>query len=168
MLLVARKVLSDCRRAHEMLEFEPKDDNFRIVWVAGIALARAVGHVLDEVESKTDQNLSHIIRAKYLSWKQDKETSAIFWDFIDDERNRVLKEYEQGFLAGPIVVTAAGQQFSLEENLFTPLGDGRYAGEDCRDVLERAILWWESQLNDIEAEYKILVALSKPPSHQCD
>jgi hypothetical protein len=27
------------------------------------------------------------------------------------------------------------------------MADGAFAGEDCRDILEQAITWWESQLN---------------------
>lgn len=65
----------------------------------------------------------------------------------------MLKEYEIGFLSGPIGVLAQaeGKVYELDENLFCPIVDGRYAGEDCRDVLATAIAWWEKQLDLIEA-----------------
>lgn len=152
-MLHAYRVLADCKRAHELLELETRDDMFRLLWVAGIALARAVGHVLDKVDANNDARLARIVRAKFISWKQDKQTNRIFWDFIDDERNRVLKEYSRGFLAAPINIFAAGEVFELNENLFNPLSDGAFAGEDCRDVLEQAIEWWEQQLTEIEEVY---------------
>jgi hypothetical protein len=126
---------------------------FRLLWVAGVALARAVGHVLDKVDANQDERLAEIIRSRYTAWKQNRPTNRIFWDFIEDERNRVLKEYSVGFLSGPIKIVAAGDSFELNENLFNPLGDGAFAGEDCRDVLGLAIEWWEQQLAEIERRY---------------
>ena len=42
------------------------------------------------------------------------------------------------------------EAFTLDDNLFCPIADGPYAGEDCRDVLEEAIAWWDTQLALIE------------------
>ena len=67
-MLYARKVLFDCRRAHELLELERNEEMFRALWVAGIALARTVGHVLDKVDAKQNERLARIIRAQYESW----------------------------------------------------------------------------------------------------
>lgn len=153
-MLHARKVLDDCKKAHELLEDETDDTKFRILWVAGIALARAVGHVLDKVDSKQNETAKRVISSAYENWKKDREGNKIFWEFIDDERNRVLKEYEMGFLSGPIHVAASGQLFTLDENLFCPISDGAFAGEDCRDILKEAIDWWKNQLQGIETEYE--------------
>lgn len=154
-MLRARNVLNDCKKAHELLESETNEAEFRILWVAGIALARAVGHVLDKVDSQQNAGLREIITKTYENWKQDRENNMIYWEFIEDERNRVLKEYAIGFLAGPMNLTASGETFTLGENLFCPISDGVYAGEDCRGVLEEAINWWETQLQAIEVEMKI-------------
>ncbi|MBM3130952.1 MAG: hypothetical protein FJ009_20280 [Chloroflexi bacterium] len=154
-MLKARKVLDDCRIAYGLLESETNESNFRVLWVAGIALARAVGHVLDKVDSKQDKKLGTIIARLYDAWKRDKTGNKIYWEFIKDERNRVLKEYEVGFLSGPIPVTASGEIFVLDENLHCPISDGAYAGEDCRDVLKQSIEWWEMQLQAIELEYQL-------------
>lgn len=153
-MLHARKVLDDCKEAHRLLEDETDDTKFRILWVAGIALARAVGHVLDKVDSKQNKKLKYAISNAYDSWKRDRAANRMFWDFIEDERNRVLKEYEIGFLSGPIPVMASGQSFTLDENLFCPISDGEFAGEDCRDILKQAIAWWEEQLREIEIRYQ--------------
>ncbi|MBI3761065.1 MAG: hypothetical protein HY260_04275 [Chloroflexi bacterium] len=151
-MLHAIKVLDDCMKAHELLEEETDDTKFRILWVAGIALARAVGHVLDKVDSKQNDNAKRVISNAYENWKRDREGNKIFWEFIEDERNRGLKQYELGFLSGPIHVAASGQLFTLDENLFCPISDGAFAGEDCRDVLKEAIDWWERKLQAIETE----------------
>lgn len=151
-MLHARKALDDCKKTHELLEDETDDTKFRILWVAGIALARAVGHILDKIDSRQDDNARRVISNAYEKWKRDREGNRIFWNFIEDERNRVLKEYEMGFLSGPIRVAASGQFFTLDENLFCPISDGAFKGEDCRDVLKEAIVWWERQLQTIEME----------------
>ena len=97
--------------------------------------------------------MASIVNTKYSTWKREKEANSIFWQFIDDERNRVLKEYSQGFLAGPVAVLAEGEKFELDDHLYSPLTDGLFVGEDCRDVLGQAIEWWELQLADIERLY---------------
>jgi hypothetical protein len=38
----------------------------------------------------------------------------------------------------------------LDENLYRPMGAGKYEGEDGRDVLDLAISWWEAQLDEVE------------------
>jgi hypothetical protein len=57
-----------------------------------------------------------------------------------------------GFLSGQIPIIASGQLFLLDKNLFCPITDGTFAGEDCRDILKDAIDWWEEQLQTIERE----------------
>ena len=86
------------------------------------------------------------------SWKAEPEAHQVFFEFIEDERNSVLKEYEFGFMSGPVdvLVLPGGSSATLADNLFCPLSDGRFAGEDCRDVLALAINWWQTQLGLID------------------
>jgi hypothetical protein len=72
----------------------------------------------------------------------------------DRRRTNRCKQYEIGFFAGPVDVLAGGDVHELDENLFCPLTEGSFAGEDCRDILEQAILWWEEQLATIEASLR--------------
>lgn len=36
-------------------------------------------------------------------------------------------------------------------NLYMPLMDGLYEGEDCRDIVKSAIEWWDKQIKIIKA-----------------
>lgn len=151
MTLAARKTLSDLRRAHEMLEVEEDIASFRVLWVGAISLARSVGHVLDKIDARTSPKMREAISNAYVVWKANKYENSIFFEFIESERNSVLKEYEFGFMSGPIdIVVSDGSVHSLTDNLFCPLGYGSYTGEDCRDALADAIHWWELQLESIE------------------
>ncbi len=149
MQLVARRVLTDCKKAWEFLDAETDQDRYRILWVSELALLRAVGHVLGKVDSKQSAEAKIAIDALYNSWKTNSKDHAIFWEFIEEERNLVLKEYElrYGDRATLVVNTASGTNaFELGDNLFCPMLDGPFAGQDGRDVIETAISWWESQL----------------------
>jgi hypothetical protein len=153
--LLAWEVLRDCEHALEMLQTENSFDNFRIIWVAAIAQVRSVGHVLDKVDGERSPGLKKIIAETYREWKTNKDANSIFWDFIESERNSVLKQYEFGFIFGPIgVITPADQEIDeIDEGLFCPILDGKFEGEDCRDVLSSAIEWWKKQLTNIEQKY---------------
>lgn len=151
MLDNARRVLVDCRHSLNLLQEEVQPDTFRVLWVAGISLARAVGHVLQKVDSEQNGAVKVAVAAAYSSWKSDKPSNAIFWDFIEVERNQVLKQYELGFFNGAVDILLESQVYRLDDLLFCPIVYGSFAGEDCRDILEQAIYWWEHQLALIEA-----------------
>lgn len=150
MVQQARRVLADCKHALDLLQAESRPDTFRVLWVAGIALVRAVGHVLQKVDGEQSPAVKKAVGLAYAAWKADTTGNSIFWEFIEEERNRILKQYEVGFFAGPVDVLAGGEVHSLDDHLFSPITDGAFAGEDCRDVLELALEWWERQLTMIE------------------
>jgi len=35
----------------------------------------------------------------------------------------------------------------LDENIYRPMVEGAWEGDDARDVLQEAINWWEEELN---------------------
>jgi hypothetical protein len=150
----ARTVLEDCRAALDRVDSAANQQQFRLAWVALVVLLRAVGHVLQKVDAASSAATRRAIDAKWAKWNQDPENHKIFWDFIECERNNVMKEYRPGTHPGDVevVVDGAGAQdlFVLTECLFKPLLEGPFAGEDGRDVATEAIAWWEEQLTDIE------------------
>lgn len=155
-LTTARRVLRDAELALDCLEQEQDSDRFRVLWVAAISLSRMVGHVLAKVESERSDLMRGIIERHWSEWRSNPTQHRVFHDFIEDERNRVLKEYEFGFLDGeiPVVTQSAGkaEAFLLENLLYCPITDGTFVGEDCRDMLRQGIEWWKSRLQEIEDE----------------
>jgi hypothetical protein len=160
----ARKVLDDCRVALQLLEEETDLQRWRIHWVAALALVRAVGHVLEKVDG-ADAAISGIANAAYKRWKSTAPEHEIFRQFIERERNIMLKEYE--FNTHPleevrVLVQTQVQRvsdgrpgelsgvFPIGDNIYRPLLDGFREGDDARDVLSDAIDWWESELSGIE------------------
>lgn len=165
MTLAARAVLADVRLALDMLQAEPDPDRWRIHWAGGVALLRAVGHVLLNVDQKADAELAHVADAAHRRWRSADSAHTVYREFILEERNNILKEYRSKVhpldnvpavirltLMDPETgeIHHVGQQADLDENLFRPLLEGYGEGEDARDVFEEAIDWWERELAAIE------------------
>jgi hypothetical protein len=160
----ARLVLEDCRLALTLLEEETDLPRWRLHWVAAIALVRAVGHVLEKVDGKS-QAVRAASQSAFSKWKSDAPEHKIFREFIERERNTILKTYEfnldpseevelvlvsnlKRVSDGAIVQSA--QVYPIGENIYRPLLDGFREGDDARDVLSEAIEWWDEQLSFIE------------------
>jgi hypothetical protein len=159
MTRAAREVLADCRKAHELLESDTNESDFRIHLVAAVALVRAVGHVLHKVDGASNPEIKLVVERTFKSWKVDRASNEIFWSFIEEERNNILKQYTFNYLpesVGVLVVDSATDDLLyedfLDDLLFKPLIDGPFSGEDIRDMLEQAIRWWEAQLTAIDNE----------------
>jgi hypothetical protein len=160
----ARLVLEDCRLALQLLEDETDLRRWRLHWLAAIALIRAVGHVLDKVDGKSPA-VRAASRTAYARWTGDAPEHESFREFIERERNTILKEYDfnlhpgdQVEIAVPValrrlsdgaLVQAAGI-FPIGDNIYRPLLDGFREGDDARDVLSDAITWWDEQITAIE------------------
>jgi|CXWL01.1.fsa_nt_gi hypothetical protein len=144
--LKAKIVLSDCKEAALALTDGLMGSAWRIKWVTCVALLRAVGHVLHNVDCDGNERLKDIVDRRFKDWKSTK----IFRDFIDDERNGMLKEYN----------LKAGQNLTVDLNFSPPKGiisysmnGGPFGGEDPRVVLKKAIEWQEKEIEAIERIY---------------
>ena len=148
-------VLDDCRSALEAVDAARSEQEFRVRWVALVALLRAVGHVLDKVDGASTPSFRSAVDARWKEWQRDRSKHSPFWDFIEAERNSVLKTYESGVAAGDVQVAVttdvAPAAFTLDERLFKPLEDGPFAGEDGRDAARGAISWWENELSKVSS-----------------
>jgi hypothetical protein len=89
----AREVLADCRLALQLLEEEQDLQRWRIHWAAAVALVRAVGHVLAKVDGQNPAIRREADRL-YKMWKGASAAHLIFREFIEKERNNLLKEYQ--------------------------------------------------------------------------
>jgi hypothetical protein len=160
----AREVLNDCRIALQMLEEETDLQRWRINWAAAVALIRSVGYVLDKVDGD-DPVIRRVANAAFKKWKSDAPEHQIFREFIELERNNILKEYQ--FNVHPLeevpvtVITklqpvAGGEPIAVEQivpigdNIYRPLVDSYREGDDARDVLSEAIDWWEKELTAVD------------------
>ncbi len=157
MTAAARRVLQDCRVALDMLEQEEDGERWRVLWVGAMALLRAVGHVLRNVDAQSPA-IGEAVDAAYRRWKRKRSENEIFWDFINEGRNNILKEYRFDMVDLPDVPvlvengSAVPMPFTLDENLVRPLTDGFAEGEDARDVYQDAIAWWDAELSGIDTE----------------
>jgi hypothetical protein len=160
----AREVLADCHVALAMLEDETDLQRWRVLWAGAVALTRAVGHVLDKVDG-TDPDIKRAAGDAYRRWKGPSLQHEIFREFIDHERNNILKEYKFSHhplhevdmvLMQTLQYPETGQQVqlgdvvSIGDNIYRPLLDGPWEGNDARDVLSEALEWWDVELKEIE------------------
>jgi len=152
--------------ALSLLEEEADTQRWRIHWAAAVALIRAVGHVLDKVDGE-DPFIKKAAGAAFKEWKRADPKHEIFREFIERERNNLLKEYRSDVhplaeVALAIELTAQpvdggppvrfAHVAEIGENIYRPLLDGPWEGDDARDVLSAAIAWWERELAAIEHE----------------
>lgn len=89
----ARQVLDDCELALKFLEQATTDQIWRVHWFAAVALVRTVGDVLDKVDGQ-DPKYQAAVKAAYKDWQADREGSMIFWEFIKDQRDKLIHEYD--------------------------------------------------------------------------
>ncbi len=146
MTAAARLVLDDCREALNELREDPTGSLWRRRYVACIALLRAVGHVLGKVDVKTSAKHKAAIDAWWQQQKNTEPMPEVFWSFIENERNLLLKEY--GPVAGQNVTVFVGGGRDPEYSYV--MKDGPFKGVDPRKLVADAIDWWEGKLNAID------------------
>ncbi len=161
----ARQVLSDCRAALALLEADTGDEAWRVHWAAAVALVRAIGHVLRNVDGVTDPRVRVAADAAHKRWTSNEPDHEIFREFIERERNNLLKEYRTNVHASTEVSlaieltlqsTTGGPPVRMREigeigeNIYRPMVDGPWEGDDARDVLTAALEWWDVELDAID------------------
>src|SRR6185312_1454897 len=100
LIRAANEVLRDREKAVQLLEEIPKPSYFEFNYVAALALVRAVGHVLDKVDANENGPRPGLsVDVAYAKWKANRDEHRIFWEFIEEERNNILKEYTFGFVS---------------------------------------------------------------------
>ena len=110
----------------------PDFPEWRMKWVYGVML-RTIGHVLEKVDTKTSDQHQDVIRSAWQRWKSDHGGNWIFWDFIEQERNSILKTYDFGVELGDGFLWHTG------------------IGQDGVQLMREATYWWRSELEDLEA-----------------
>lgn len=158
----AREVLSDCKRALEDFVAAGASPFWRTRWTALIALLRSVGHVLEKIDSAQSPELKTAVDEAWARLKQTKPAPNIFWEFIEAERNNILKAYEVGLdvAVRPNYPARMGFSESIARYQRDPAAFesfmrlGFYGGRDGVAVCQEAIAFWETFLNDVETAAK--------------
>jgi hypothetical protein len=135
----ARKVLP---RAEHMLAELRKDPQDIVAWeailTACIAILRSVGHVLDKVDGKTNPRLRQSIDSWWVKIKEGEQSKnpPIFWAFIDEERNLILKKNQLRTGESTMVGVVGVRAYALVAGQVPPLPQPQQAFRvEARSVL---------------------------------
>jgi hypothetical protein len=159
----AREALEWCRYGHRKMRSNPTMGpdwvlDWVLIWAGTIALLRAVGHVLVNEDAESDARVKEAQRAWWDTLKATKPNPSIFWEFIERDRNLLLKGAELTvepsatvFVSGGAIPLHAPRPPPPPPPIYNyKMKSGRFAGQDPRDLVRDAIEWWEKQLDDIE------------------
>ena len=155
-VLKARVLWRDSAEVIQACEHATDEPTFRTYWFCSIAMLRAVGHVLQKYDARSDSRVTTMVAELWSRWRSEPESRRIFFDFLETERNQSLKEYEFSFYSGnhtvPVVVHAHELAVfgELATDIYRPIESGPYAGVDARDVLTEVREWWDKQLQQVE------------------
>lgn len=143
--LAARRVLRDCYRSSGELSKAEDGASWRMRWLTTVTLLRVVGHVLDKIDSKRSPFIKQSIKNAWKRWHDNKINNFIFFNFIDQERNFILKEYNiDRILVYPLMENKA-------HSISHPMLFGtRIVGQF--ELVNESIKWWEEELSLIEKE----------------
>jgi len=156
----ARMVLGDCEEALQELQAGPSGTEWRRRWITAVTLLRAVGHVLHKVDGESNPEMENTIKHWWSDLKQQKPNPAIYWGFIELERNNVIKTYRIG--AGQNVTVRPGAAILNHEyrqigstssgptTFENVMREGSFAGKDPRDLVGEAIEFWRANLDEID------------------
>jgi hypothetical protein len=164
----AREVFKDCQHAADQLGKaidEQRLDDAKIFWFASLAMLRSIGHVLHKVDAKTyGTAFADQLKTRYEQWKQE----PVFADFIERERNIILKEYDsslevQSTTEDDYLLLENGGRLLLEDGGSIIIGTttittlikarGVFAGSSPLTVLSDALAWWDQELSHFEQTF---------------
>jgi len=143
----AYEALRDAEFILELLEDCEDKRLFRIYFVACMTILRTVGQVL--VSKNTKPTIKASALKLFEDHKSNQEKHRIFFDFVKKERDIIVHEYDINLGEDyDVVFSSDDTVFSLGD-LYRPLADFEFDGEDVRDLIREAINWWVVQLKII-------------------
>lgn len=69
-------------------------------------------------------------------WQENRDANWIFWEFIENERNNVVKEFEFGFQTEPY---EEPEDYEVEPLVYEKM-----------ELFREAVYWWRAQLRELE------------------
>ena len=156
----ARYVLGDCERLLAAIGQDMPTDLWRPRWAGLVALLRAVGHVLKKVDRARSREARQVINEAWEELRRSKPAPKIFWQFVQAERNNVLKAYALSTGVNTSIRPGAGRiNMAIGESGSAPSGPTTYnafmrSGPfECQDPLQLcrdAIAFWHAYLDTID------------------
>jgi hypothetical protein len=119
-------------------DIDDEHPEWRVYWFSGFVTLRAIGHVLHKVDAETNQRHRLVISQFWNKLKSDIDGNWIFFDFIEKERNNILKEFSFGATLPP-----------AEDGSLLAY-DGTHL--DGAQLYREAVYWWRAQLDHLEAQ----------------
>lgn len=110
-----------------------------VPWIAGLALLRSIGHVLVKIDGKSSERHKEIIANAWDSWKTEAISRDVFFNFVEKERNNILKTFEFG---------ARIEQ--AKDGIRLMYGDD----DDALELYRTAVYWWRYQLESMEFQLR--------------
>ena len=170
----AHELLEVCRAGLAELRTGPDDIRWKLAWAGTVQWLRLVARVLESevgpLKTAQDTWWKDMVRlnteagrvagnglklheVQHATWEP-----AIFWQFVSNDRALLQHEAKLTPTALSTTITPSGVLTASGDDNFSVLTErkrtmltGPFAGEDQCDVVERAILWWQDQIADIEA-----------------
>ena len=111
-----------------------------------VTLLRSVGHVLEKVDGNRSVYLKGAASEVWKEVKRNRNKNAIFFEFIEIERNNILKEYKVGeFIVYPMDCSEKWRKADYP----MPFGE-RVLSQSV--LIQEAVDWWESLLYEVETK----------------
>ncbi|MFC1730391.1 hypothetical protein ACFL6I_08655 [candidate division KSB1 bacterium] len=159
----ARIVLQDCKYAISMHKNDSQAELFRISWISVVTLLRAIGHVLRKVDSEESNEMKYAVDINWQALNDTKPEPLIFWEFIVQERNRFLKNYEHGIvrtqtfpavsdgiIEADMANSRGGKLIVEGAKIESYIADGPFKGQNEKEVAWKAYDWWKKTLDEID------------------
>lgn len=144
MTIEARKVLEECYASLEEIRDGVQGEEWKRRWLTTLTLLRSVGHVLDKVDGTRTPGLRKAIDDKWNAIKSTKPDPLIYWEFIEKERNQILKTSKSSGGQGVTVVIGGPVTHHYTIN------SGPFKGREQRDVLKESIKFWVAYLDEVD------------------
>lgn len=155
--LSSYRVCGDCRYAITGLEKErPSFSSWRVQWAGICSLLKTSIHLLGQKDARAclPPVLQKSLKDAWEELRTRRSEFPLFWEFINKERNNILKEYD--FSAYPAIIRSDGTVDQTSYSLLYMLGEaeeealilrgGPYAGQLALDVAADATDWAEDYI----------------------
>ena len=162
-LLSSNRALQDAKCGLAELEQRLKSRSvllpqWKVSWIGICAILRAEIHLLQQdAKSCMNNDLCQSLQNEWDVIKRNREEHLIYWEFINKERNSVLKEYKWG--AYEAYFDENGQEYlsrygSAAATLLTAkstalrIREGYFKGADAQYILRSATDWVEARITN--------------------